>query len=62
MCAEDMSYFLNERPGCFWFVGSAPEQAEEVPHHKSCFTIDERSLLVGATVMFKVVEQVLIKS
>ena len=47
MGAEDFSYFANEIPGCFFFVGSSPLDREpmSVPHHCSHFDIDERALL-----------------
>lgn len=40
MGAEDFSFFLQKRPGCFFFVGAAlPGEAR--PHHKSVFDFDE---------------------
>ena len=50
---EDMSVFLDRVPGCFFFVGSAPEGRHR-PHHSPNFDIDERALLVG-TAMFEAV-------
>jgi amidohydrolase len=50
---EDMSVFLDRVPGCFFFVGSAPEGRHR-PHHSPTFDIDERALLVG-TAMFEAV-------
>lgn len=46
---EDMSVFLDRVPGCFFFVGSAPEGAHR-PHHSPRFDFDERALMVGTTV------------
>jgi amidohydrolase len=43
---EDMSVFLERVPGCFFFVGSAPEGAHR-PHHSPRFDIDERALAVA---------------
>jgi amidohydrolase len=43
---EDMSVFLERVPGCFFFVGSAPEGTHR-PHHSPRFDIDERALAVG---------------
>lgn len=40
MGAEDFSYFLQQRPGCFFFVGAALP-GEMRPHHKSVFDFDE---------------------
>jgi amidohydrolase len=43
---EDMSVYLARVPGCFFFVGSAPEGAHR-PHHSPIFDIDERALAIG---------------
>ncbi|HTO76725.1 MAG TPA: amidohydrolase [Thermoanaerobaculia bacterium] len=43
---EDMSVYLARVPGCFFFVGSAPEGAHR-PHHSPVFDIDERALAIG---------------
>jgi len=50
---EDMSVFLDRVPGCFFFVGSAPEGRHR-PHHSPVFDIDERALAVG-TALFEAV-------
>lgn len=46
---EDMSVYLDRVPGCFFFVGSAPEGRHR-PHHSPAFDIDERALMVGTAV------------
>lgn len=62
MAGEDFSYFLHKVPGCFFFVGSAPEGVPvgSIPHHKSVFTFSEDCLLVGASVMLQVAEDMLV--
>lgn len=50
---EDMSVFLDRVPGCFFFVGSAPDGAHR-PHHSPRFDFDERALAIG-TVLFEAV-------
>ena len=62
MGAEDFSYFLQKVPGCYFLVGSAPEDREplSVPHHCSHFDIDERALLVGSSVYLQLIESLLI--
>ena len=50
---EDMSVYLDRVPGCFFFVGSAPE-GPHLPHHSPVFDIDERALAVG-TALFEAV-------
>lgn len=61
MAAEDFSFFIREIPGCFFFVGSALPGPEVYPHHKPTFTIDERSLGIGASVFVHLVESILCK-
>jgi len=62
MGGEDFSYYLQKIPGCFFFVGSAPENQpfRSVPHHCSHFDIDERALLVGTSVFVQLIEDQLI--
>ena len=62
MGGEDFSYFLQKAPGCYFLVGSAPEDREplSVPHHCSHFDIDERALLVGSSVYLQLVDDLLI--
>jgi amidohydrolase len=48
MASEDMGHFLEEIPGCYFFVGSAGETLElSFPHHHPRFNFDERALVVG---------------
>ena len=62
MGAEDFSYFLNEKPGAFFFVGSAPKDREPMstPHHCSHFDIDENALLIGTSTFVQIIEDLLI--
>ena len=56
MGAEDFSYFLEQRPGCFYFVGSANEEKGLVwSHHHPRFDIDEESMTYGMEVMVETV-------
>ena len=61
MGGEDFSYYLRNVPGCFFFVGSAPDKKDTLstPHHCSHFNIDERALLVGASVYINLIENLL---
>ncbi|MBM4760996.1 amidohydrolase [Bacillus sp. B15-48] len=45
MGAEDFSYFLLEKPGTYFRVGSQTSSATAYPHHHPKFDIDERALL-----------------
>ncbi|MCC6314471.1 MAG: amidohydrolase [Thermomicrobiales bacterium] len=52
MGAEDFSYFLQERPGSFFFVGSRnPERGLIWGHHHPRFDLDEAALAVGIEMM-----------
>ncbi len=49
MGSEDAAFFLEEIPGCYFFVGSG---GEGYPiHHHPRFDIDERSLVTGTAVV-----------
>tara|TARA_R110002020_G_scaffold387546_1_gene598279 strand:+ start:86382 stop:87650 length:1269 start_codon:yes stop_codon:yes gene_type:complete len=46
--AEDFSFFSNEIPGLYFFLGGSPVDAKETaPHHTPDFYIDESGLLLG---------------
>lgn len=47
---EDMSVYLDAVPGCFFFVGSAPDGPHR-PHHSPAFAIDERALAVATVLL-----------
>lgn len=52
MASEDMAFYLQKIPGCFFFVGAGNADASRNhPHHSPYFTIDERSLVTGLTVL-----------
>mgnify|MGYP001430996785 FL=1 len=61
MGGEDFAYYLKEKPGCFFFVGSAPNEKElfETPHHCSHFTMDERALLVGPSIYLNLLDNIM---
>ena len=58
MGGEDFSYFAQQVPACFFFVGSSPANKDlmSVPHHCSHFDIDEESMLIGASVFAEFIE------
>lgn len=50
--SEDMAIFLDRVPGCFFFVGSAPEDpAQRFGHHHPKFDIDEAVLPIASAIM-----------
>ena len=51
MVAEDFSYFQQQVPGLFYFVGVTPkdqDMATAAPNHSPRFFVDESGLLPGA--------------
>ncbi len=58
MGGEDMSYFLQEVPGCYFFLGSAnPEKNLAYPHHHPRFDFDETVLAMGVEMFVRCVER-----
>jgi amidohydrolase len=51
MGAEDFSFMLRARPGCFFFLGSQSDARTAVPHHNARFAIDEACLPTGVRMM-----------
>jgi amidohydrolase len=47
MASDDVSLFLQKRPGCFFFVGCAPDSGPPRPHHAPEFAMHEGALPVG---------------
>jgi amidohydrolase len=50
MASDDMSLFLQERPGCYFRVGIAPVGGPPRPHHAPEFEMNEAGLPVGLRV------------
>lgn len=60
MGGEDMSYFLERVPGCFFFLGTRNEARGFVhPHHSPRFDIDEAAMEIGVEIMTRVVRRYL---
>ena len=52
MVAEDFSYYLEEVPGTFWWIGAGePAQGCIAGLHNATFTIDEKILTTGAAML-----------
>ncbi len=55
MMSDDMGFFLEEVPGCYFFVGAGnAEKGFNQPHHNPRFDFDEEALVVGARVMSRI--------
>ncbi len=60
MGGEDMSFFLNEVPGCFFFVGARNEERQFIyPHHSPHFDFDEAALEIGAEILIRATQKFL---
>lgn len=58
MGGEDMSFFLQEIPGCYFFLGSAnPAKDLAYPHHHPRFDFDETALAMGVEIFVRSVEK-----
>jgi metal-dependent amidase/aminoacylase/carboxypeptidase family protein len=58
MGGEDMSFFLQEVPGCYFFLGSAnPDLGLNYPHHHPRFDFDETVLGMGVEMFVRCVEK-----
>ena len=58
MGGEDMSFFLQEVPGCYFFLGSAnAAQGLAYPHHHPQFDFDETALAMGVEIFTRCVEK-----
>ena len=58
MAGEDMSFFLQEIPGCYFFLGSAnQDKGFTYPHHHPRFDFDETALLMGVEIFVRAAEK-----
>jgi amidohydrolase len=58
MGGEDMSFFLQEVPGCYFFLGSANLSKNlAYPHHHPRFDFDETALGMGVEIFIRCVEK-----
>ncbi|MFK8184339.1 MAG: M20 family metallopeptidase [Phormidesmis sp.] len=57
MGGEDVSFFLEAVPGCYFFLGAAnAEKGLDYPHHHPRFDFDETVLGVGVETFVRIVE------
>ncbi len=58
MGGEDVSFFLQSVPGCYFFLGSANEtKGLDYPHHHPRFDFDETALGLGVETFVRIVEK-----
>jgi len=52
MAGEDMAFFLQKVPGCFFFIGSGnKEKGFDIPHHHPRFDFDEDAMPIGVEIL-----------
>lgn len=58
--SEDAAFFMQEVPGCYFFLGAAnEEQGLTFPHHNSRFDFDEQALVLGVAILGQAAESYL---
>jgi hippurate hydrolase len=53
--AEDFSYFLNEIPGCYVWLGAREKDQDTIPLHNTNFDFNDELIKVGATYFLNIV-------
>jgi amidohydrolase len=54
MGSEDAAFFMQEVPGCYFFLGSAnPERGLSAPHHNPHFDFDEQVMSTGVAILMR---------
>ncbi len=57
MIGEDFSYYIQEKPGAFFFTGSGNEDKNSTyVHHHSMFDLDEDAMVTGLSMFMKILE------
>jgi amidohydrolase len=52
MGSEDAAFFMEDVPGCYFFLGAAnPEKGLVAPHHNPHFDVDEEVLVLGVAIL-----------
>lgn len=52
--SDDMAYFLETVPGCYFIVGARnPEKDARYPHHHPRFNVDEDSMPIAAEILIR---------
>lgn len=59
MCAEDFSFFLQERPGAFVLIGNRGENV--AAQHNEDYLVSEKSILIGEQVLYEIAKKYLFK-
>lgn len=61
MGSEDAAFFMQEVPGCYFFLGAAnAEKGLDAPHHNPRFDFDEEALVLGLAILAQVAARYLL--
>lgn len=59
--AEDFAYYLEQRPGAYFYVGASNERVEtQYPHHHPRFDFDEKALLQLGRIFLQLADHYLV--
>lgn len=56
---EDVGYFLEKAPGCYYSLGARNPEAEAFPLHNPRYTVDPNALVYGAALYFQIAKDFL---
>ena len=57
--ADDMAFFMQRAPGCYFFLGAADPSKGPQNHHQPRFAFDDRSLALGLELSLRVIDEYL---
>lgn len=58
MGSEDMTYYLQEVPGCYLFLGAGnSDKGFTLPHHNPRFDFDEDAMALGCELFLRIAEE-----
>ena len=57
MGGEDVSFFLQKAPGCYFLLGVGGESCQYSPHHSPTFDFDESALKIGFEIFTEVIRR-----
>jgi amidohydrolase len=57
---EDIGYFLEKAPGCYYSIGARTPDAEPWPLHNPRYTVDTDTLAYGAALYFQIAQDFLV--
>ena len=55
--AEDFAYYLQKRPGCFFFLGGGEEGRSNAMCHATNFDYNDNLLTIGIEFWIRLVEE-----